>query len=204
MRVPSASFYDTHSAKITDLMINLVEYIQTLDKQLNPSTEDRDGIGPEQRCGIGTGTGTGTRTATRPMGGSSLQLEKNSSGYPILPDPLLSEGWKKPAWDALYSDYLGQQYHLALGGNIRHIPYKRISEKQNDYIDPKYLPRKTTFRPPRNIPLKEIKSIFEFLLQRQRIHGPEDTFRFKSIKWKGDTVAARYKTLETTESDSPP
>ena len=83
-------------------------------------------------------------------------------------------------------------YHLACGGQVKHIPYKRISESQKDFIDPKYLPRKTTFRPPRNVGFEEMKLIFEHFLKRQRAHGPEDTFRFKSIKSKGDTVEAQY------------
>ena len=32
MGVPSSSFVDTHSEKVTDLMVKLVEYVQAMDK----------------------------------------------------------------------------------------------------------------------------------------------------------------------------
>ena len=93
----------------------------------------------------------------------STTLEKNEKGYPILPDPIPSDGWKKSMWGSLYSDYLSQHYHLACGGIMKHIPYKRISKNQQDFIDNKYLPQKTTFRSPRNINISEMKSIFDHI-----------------------------------------
>jgi hypothetical protein len=189
MGVPSATFTDTYREKITDLMINLVEYVQCMDKLKNPES------GP----GLGAGTGTGTGDTIIPIKKSCL--EKNRNGFPILPDPLPDDQTKKTAWDALFTDYLGQQYHLATGGKIMQIPYKLISENQREFIDSKYLPRNTIFRPPRNIILQEMKSIFEHLLQRQRIHGPEETFKFKSIKSKGNMVPSQYKPIYNYESD---
>lgn len=190
MAVPSASFIDTYSAKVTDLMVNMVEYVQALDKIVNTPAHPP------------SGTGTGTDITILPNANRSIpiHLENNPNGYPILPDQISSEGWKKTAWDSLFTEYIGQQYHLACGGKVKHIPYKRISENQQKFIDPKYLPRKTTFRPPRNIGLKEIKSIFEHLLQRQRDYGPEDTFKFKSIKLKGNSVSAQYKSTEDSSN----
>jgi hypothetical protein len=186
MGVPSSSFVDTYNGKVTDLMVKLVEYVQDMDKFLNT---------PATNGGTGTGTGTGTGPDNTPI--NMIQqpsiLEKNENGYPILPDPIPSEGWKKTTWDSLFTDYLGQQYHLACGGITKHIPYKRISEKQKDFIENKYLPPKTQFRSPRNIAIQEMKSIFNHLLQRQRTYGTEDTFKFKSIKLKGETLPAKYK-----------
>lgn len=169
-------------------MINIVEYVQALDNILKPPRP------------IGTGTGPGINIPLRTSQPSSLPttkvppntLEKNPNGYPILPIPFPSDTWKKTAWDSLFTEYLGQHYNLACGGKDRHIPYKRISENQTKYIDPKYLPRGTDFRPPRNIGINEMKSIFQHLLSRQQKHGPEDTFKFKSIKLKGITVPAIY------------
>ena len=65
--------------------------------------------------------------------------KKNENGYPILPDPISLEGWKKLTWDHLFTDYLGQQYQLAYRGitkkiQKKQIPYKIISEKQQFFI----------------------------------------------------------------------
>jgi hypothetical protein len=87
-----------------------------------------------------------------------------------------------------------------LGGKIHAVPYKQIAEKQLAFIEPKYLPRKTILKSPRNTTLDEIKSNLEFFLKRQRDHGPEDAFRFKGIKLKGTTVPAEY---EERSSESP-
>lgn len=190
MGVPSASFIETYARKVNDLMMNMVEYILAMDNILNTTVQ----LNPSE-----TGTGT-TQQATSTQ--ACIQLKKNENGYPILPDPIPSEGMKKTAWDSLFTDYLGQHYHLACGGKTKHVPYKRISENQKQFINSQYLPRKTTFRPPRNIGVEEIKSIFEFLLQRQRDHGPEDTFKFKSIKLNGKTVQSQYKPLHGSGSES--
>src|ERR1700678_4619267 len=189
MGVPSSSFVDTHSEKVTGLMVKLVEYVQAMDKILNP---------PNLSVGTGTGPVADTGTDDSPRNFTvqkSTVLEKNVNGFPVLPDPIPSDGWKKTTWDSLFTDYLGQQYHLACGGINKHIPYKQISENQQDFIDKKYLPRKTMFRPPRNITLDEMKIIFDHFLQSQRSNGPENTFKFKSIKLKGNTVPANYRSI---------
>ena len=119
MGVPSASFIDTYSVKVTDLMINLVEYIQAMDNLLTPLVQTG--------TALRTGTRIGLRINSAPLlnrnSSTLLHLQKNANGYPILPDPLPTEGWKKKAWDCLFTDYLGQQYHLAFAGKIKHIPY---------------------------------------------------------------------------------
>jgi hypothetical protein len=192
MGVPSASFTNTYTAKVTDLMINMVEFIQAMDNLKNPISTIGPGPGPAPVPDAGNRGNHVNRID---------QLEKNRNGYPILPDPLPNDSFKKTGWDTLFTNYLGQQYHLATGGKIMHIPYKRISENELDFIDSKYLPPNTIFRPPRNIPLQEIKGIFAYLLERQRLHGPEDTFRFKSIKLKGETVPSQYKPIDNTERE---
>jgi hypothetical protein len=95
---------------------------------------------------------------------------------------------------------MGEHYHLACGGETRVIPYKQIGENQKNYIQAKYLPPKTTFLCPRNIPIHDLKSLFDFFLQRQRDHGSEDTFIFKSIKVKGITVPSVYKIMNSSDS----
>jgi hypothetical protein len=163
MGVPSVSFIDTYSTKVTDLMISLVEYVQAINKIQNPPNPSQVSSGPD------SGTNTNTIRIGNPS--SSIQIEKNANDFFILPDPIPSEVWKKPDWDRLFTDYLGNIYHLACSGNERHIPYKHISENQKDFIEPKYLPRKTSFRAPRNIPLKEMKGIFDNFIERQRKYG---------------------------------
>jgi len=184
MGLRSASFIDTNSTKVRDLMVNLVEYVQALDHILNPPTP----------APVGTGAG--------PDVCPLIHLEKTPNGYPILPDPIPSEGWKKETWNLLFTDYIGQIYHLACGGVKKQVPYKLISEGQKHFIDPKYLPREMTFRPPRNIAFTEMKDFFDHLLQRQRQHGPGDTFKFQMIKLKGESVPALYKSDVDNDSDS--
>jgi hypothetical protein len=203
MGVSSASFVDTYYAKVTDLMVKLVEYIQSLDNRLSPPEQNRTGTETGTAVIIGNGTGNNISPMSSP---STLILEKSPKGYPILPDPIPSERWKKTQWEILFSDYIRQQYHLALGGKNHAVPYKRIAEKQLDFIEPKYLPRKTIFKSPRNTTLDEIKSILDFFLKRQRDHGPEEAFRFKAIKLKGITVATEYEEKSSSDptSDSCP
>ena len=55
MGVPSASFVDTYYAKVTDLMINLVEYIQSLENRLSPPEQNGTGTGTTSNIGNGTG-----------------------------------------------------------------------------------------------------------------------------------------------------
>ena len=95
----------------------------------------------------------------------TLILQQSPKGYPIIPDPIPSEGWKKTHWENLFSDFIRQQYHLALGGKNHRVPYKRIAEKQIDFIEPKYLPQKTILKSPRNTTIDKIKLILEFFLK---------------------------------------
>ena len=108
----------------------------------------------------------------------------------------------KDGKENLFSDFIRQKYHLALGGKNHRVPYKWIAEKQIDFIEPKYLPQKTILKSPRNTTIDEIKLILEFFLKRQHDHGPEDAFRFKAIKLKGITVPAEYEEKSPSESSS--
>ena len=182
MGVPSVSFVDTYSRKVTDLMISLVEYVQAMDNILNPSNP---------------AAGTTTNNVQTPKSLTNLQLDKTPNDYPILPDPIPSEGWKKGTWDELFTDYLSQMYHLACGGQDKHIPYKLIMENQREFIDPKYLPRKMAFRSPHNTGFNEMKALFDHFLKRQSKYGPEDTFKFKSIKFRGEIVPAQYVSIDS-------
>ena len=104
MGVPSASFIDTYYAKVTDLMINLVEYIQSLENRLSPPEQNGTGTASN----IGNGTGNNISPMSSPL---TLILQQSLKGYPIIPDPIPSEGWKKTHWENLFSDFIHQQYH---------------------------------------------------------------------------------------------
>ena len=199
MGVPSASFVETYSAKVTELMIHLVEYIQYLDNIKTPPIPPDPSPGTNPSLISGSGSG---RIPVAFSTANSTPLDKNENGFPILPDPIPGDKWKKVDWDKLFTDFLGQQYYLATGGKTKHIPYKLIQENQRSFIDSKYLPGKMVFRPPRNIVFDDMKMIFDHLLQRQREHGPEDTFRFKSIKWKGKKEHPQYQKIDNNNSDS--
>jgi hypothetical protein len=143
MGVPSSPFIDTYNDKINDLMVKLVEYIQVMDNFLHPPSSADPVPNPG---GIYTGPAPGpTGIPTKMIIQEPPILEQKENGYPILPNPIPSDGWKKTAWDSLFTDYIGKQYQLACGGKPNHIPYKCITEKQQDFIQNKYLPRKTIF-----------------------------------------------------------
>lgn len=179
MGVPSMSFLDTHPTKVNDILISLFDYVQAIDKIKNPQNSPQ----------------AAADTINRPIPHMSLpiQLEISVGGHMILPDPIPSDGWKKVDWDRLFTQYVSQRYHLACGGIEKHIPYKIITTNQKDFIEPKYLPRRTLFRPPRNIVINDMKSIFDHFLKRQRKYGPEETFNFKSIQLKKEIVPAQNK-----------
>jgi hypothetical protein len=196
MGIPSHLFVDTFESKVTDLMVDLVQYVQAMDAILNPPATHGIGGVP------GTGPGVIQNVNNINTLPNPILLEQNPNGYPILPNPIPCNGWKKTTWDNLFTTYLGEQYRLACSGKKKHIPYKRIGENQALFIEPIYLPPATIFRPPRNIALDEMKSIFDHLLQRQQTHGPENTFKFKAIKLKGDTIPARYLLPADTTTSS--
>ena len=105
MGVPSSSFIDTYCEKVTDIMMKLVEYVQSMDKYKNTLS------------GLCSSTNGGNaEIPSNLIIHKLITLKRNENGYPILPDPIPLEGWKKLTWDHLFTDYLGQQYQLAYGG----------------------------------------------------------------------------------------
>src|ERR1700678_3268124 len=120
MGVPSSSFVNTHSEKVTDLMVKLVEYVQAMNKILNP---------PNLSVGTGTRPVADTGTDDLPRNFTvqkSTVLEKNVNGFPVLPDPIPSEGWKKITGKSLSITSIASTILGALGGIKKHIPYKQI------------------------------------------------------------------------------
>lgn len=81
---------------------------------------------------------------------------------------------------------------LATGGKSSHLPYADIERRQSVFIAAKYLPKKAKIRQPRNMPKQVIQEIFEHLLERQGMDGPEQAFRFASIKSGKKIVNACY------------
>jgi hypothetical protein len=88
--------------------------------------------------------------------------------------------------------WLTRGIELATAGKSSHVPYAEIEKRQTRFIESKYLPRNTKIRQPRNLTKAVIKEIFEHLLERQKMHGPEATFLFKSVKSGDNIVPAKY------------
>jgi hypothetical protein len=86
---------------------------------------------------------------------------------------------------------------LATGGKTVHLPYAFIADKQSNFIDKKYLPKKFVFRDARNLNKAVIENLLNHLIQRQEHHGAADSFRFKSIKSGKDIVASKYPDADT-------
>lgn len=126
MGVPSALFVDTYSEKVTTLMIKLVEYMQAMDKIINPSA------GPTVSTSLDTGPiNVGpidiltTIVILKPTA-----LERNKMDIPLYLILFPHKDGKKTTWDKLFTDYLGQQYCLACGEK-KIIFHTNLSLKSN-------------------------------------------------------------------------
>jgi hypothetical protein len=88
--------------------------------------------------------------------------------------------------------WLTRGIEWATAGKSSHVPYAEIEKRQTRFIESKYLPRNTKIRQPRNLTKAVIMEIFEHLLERQKMHGPDETFRFKSVKSGDNIIPAQY------------
>ena len=84
---------------------------------------------------------------------------------------------------------------MATGGKSSHLLYTKIEQQQKSFIESKYLPSNTMIKQPRNLPKAVIKEIFEHISKRQEFNGPEESFRFKSVKMGNNIVPACYPAL---------
>ncbi|KAF8168432.1 hypothetical protein B0H34DRAFT_804288 [Crassisporium funariophilum] len=85
--------------------------------------------------------GATTIGATVNAEGPKVALTYTAAGFPILPRPMSTRGWKKDHWETLFMDYMGCHYKLATGGKSSHPPYGDIQQQQMTFIENKYLPR---------------------------------------------------------------
>lgn len=83
--IPCKSFREMHEAKASEIMRNVVSYVQTV----------RAG------AGAGTGLGTGKRETT---------IMLNSERFPIAPDPASLEKKTKADLESLYRKYITYHY----------------------------------------------------------------------------------------------
>jgi hypothetical protein len=81
--IPCKSFREMHKDKASEIMRNVVSYIQTV------------------RAGAGTGPATGKRIMT---------IELNPDGFPIAPDPASLEKTTKADLETLYRRYITSHY----------------------------------------------------------------------------------------------
>src|SRR5271168_5114340 len=63
----------------------------------------------------------------------------------------------------------------------RQAPFKRITEKQSDFIMSKYLPHGLKLLDPRAMRQEDIVKFFKHISTRQISHGVRDAFRFKAV-----------------------
>ncbi|KAF9546260.1 hypothetical protein CPC08DRAFT_729945 [Agrocybe pediades] len=120
-----------------------------------------------------------------------------ATGCPCLKDTFRALLKPKKMLERLFRRYLTLQYHLATG---RHdpVPYSKVLQKINTFIDPKYLPPGFKFRDPRNVNGNEIQSFFEHIYERQQFCTIDDVFRFKKVtksRNEGDIIVAPYPPL---------
>src|ERR1700678_2246201 len=81
--IPCKSFWEMHEDKASEIMRNVVSYIQTV------------------HAGAGTGPGTGKRIMT---------IELNPDSFPIAPDPASLEKTTKADLETLYRGYITSHY----------------------------------------------------------------------------------------------
>ncbi|KAF8149041.1 hypothetical protein B0H34DRAFT_193719 [Crassisporium funariophilum] len=151
--------------------------------------------------------GATTIGATVNAEGPKVALTYTAAGFPILLRPMSTRGWKKDHWETLFMDYMGCHYKLATGGKSSHPPYSDIQQQQMTFIENKYLPRNMKIAQARNLKQDQIVMIFEYIGQRQEMHGPVQAFRFKSILKRTDKgkeiLAARYPDADAGANPDP-
>ena len=90
------------------------------------------------------------------------------------------------------ADLLIISSELATGGKSSSPPYAEIEKHQATFIMPKYLPRGFKIKQPRNLTKPLIQEMFKHLSTRQEMEGPQNAFRFKSVKVGRTIVQGRY------------
>ena len=84
---------------------------------------------------------------------------------------------------------------LASNVQDRQVPFKRIAEKQSDFIASKYIPRSLQLKDPRTMKREDMVKFFDHVRAREASHGAKDAFRFKAIlssRKKGFLEKAKY------------
>jgi hypothetical protein len=192
MNVKAPTFIDLHSAEVENFKYLFEQYVTGLENiQKNETTG--------MSFGLGVGFG-------HEMPSVTLKLTKD--GYPVLDDPLPCAKWNKKLWEKFAAGYFSAHYskflhvfkiihsmmvvELATGGKTSPVPYLFITERQKEMVEKQYFPAKFVLRHPSNLQLHEIKSLFEHLIERQRVHGPENTFKFKGFRHGGEISPALY------------
>ncbi|KDR67376.1 hypothetical protein GALMADRAFT_216469 [Galerina marginata CBS 339.88] len=184
----TSPFKQLHGTLVKDMKNALMNYVKVLE------TTAISGDVPFSDSGVRLPPGTGMD-----KGKLKFNFETTGLGYPILPNPIPCLGWGKTDWEIFLKSYLSAHYYLATAKKTEHVPYKQINLDQSAYIDPKYLPDDMALRDPRNLIKEKTVSFFNHLIERQKSHGPEETFRFKGIKTVNGVGLAKYPETQLNE-----
>jgi len=68
-----------------------------------------------------------------------------------------------------------------------HVPFTKLINKPDDFIDKCYYPKGFQWKDPRNMNKKSILDFCEFIIDRQDAEGVQDAFRFRQYE-NGDTM----------------
>ncbi|KAF8805983.1 hypothetical protein BYT27DRAFT_7257398 [Phlegmacium glaucopus] len=155
----------------------------------------QNSIGAQQRVG-GAGAGAG----------SALTIQVTPEGFPMVPTPAALDKLTKDDLERLYHTYITHHYWLASRDTERQAPFTRISLKQSEFIQAKYIPRGVTLNDPRMMKREAMLQFFHHIAARQESHGIQDVFRFKAIlssRKKGSLLEAKYFDTEAKQQPAP-
>ncbi|KAF8805301.1 hypothetical protein BYT27DRAFT_7258411 [Phlegmacium glaucopus] len=151
----------------------IFEYVKTLCAQ-------------KSRC---AGAGAG------PTSQDILAVNIDAEGFPVAPSPVSWEKISKDDLERMYRTYMTLHYRLASRDPEHQTPFTRISAKQSDFIQAKYIPRGITLNDPQAMKREAMIQFFQHVVARQESHGNQDAFRFKAIlssRKKGTLRDAKY------------
>jgi hypothetical protein len=88
---------------------------------------------------------------------------------------------------------------LCSGNTKNHIPFGKLCENIDEFIDDRYFPSNFAWKDPRNMTKDAIIQLCDHIRQRQDQNGPEGVFRFKAYFDGKNMVEAVYGTRSDEE-----
>jgi hypothetical protein len=83
---------------------------------------------------------------------------------------------------------------VASGFTRKHVPFALLNRQQNQFIDPKYHPRRMQFKDPQNMTKDDLVALCKHICKRQEEHGVAAAFRFIGYYNGTEMVGAEYGT----------